>query len=183
MKQKGQGIIEFAVIVPALVALGIAIVYMGIMFLDYTQYSNAARAAARDIALQTRAGEGSASTTLARKSIAAQRDAVVKLINDQDATLLSRYVVPYTDFYTAKWDAKFYKYTDQNNLDPSALTKVDSATNANLVQVTVTLSLAKDVEQGGRLGEWHVMPEELAPITYRMVLEQPTLINVNTTSN
>jgi Flp pilus assembly protein TadG len=54
MKQKGQGIVEFALVVPMLAALGIAIVYIGIMFLDYTQYSNAARDAARDISLQTK---------------------------------------------------------------------------------------------------------------------------------
>jgi Flp pilus assembly protein TadG len=45
MKQKGQGIIEFALIVPLLIAVGIAVVYVGIMFLDYTQYSNAASTA------------------------------------------------------------------------------------------------------------------------------------------
>lgn len=181
MKQKGQGIIEFAVIVPALVALGIAIVYMGIMFLDYTQYSNAARAAARDIALQTRAGEGSATTVLATKSIAAQRESLVKLINNQDADLLERYVVPYTNIYSATWAAKFYKEETKGN--PSTLKETTDAESAHLVEVTVTLKMSDNVESGGRLEEWHVMPEELAPITYRMVLEQPTLINVNTTSN
>ena len=49
--QKGQSLIEFALIVPMLIFLFLAILYMGITFLDYTQYNNAARDMARDIAL------------------------------------------------------------------------------------------------------------------------------------
>ena len=52
MKEKGQAMVEFAVILPFMIALSVAIIYLGALFLDYTQYSNAARDIARDISLQ-----------------------------------------------------------------------------------------------------------------------------------
>ena len=56
MKERGQSAVEFAFVVPFFFALFFAVVYFGILFMDYIQYSNAARAAARDISLtQTKA--------------------------------------------------------------------------------------------------------------------------------
>ena len=49
-KQKGQAMVEFAFIVPFLIFLFLALVYGGILFMDYIQYHNAARAIARDAA-------------------------------------------------------------------------------------------------------------------------------------
>ena len=52
MRQKGQTLVEFAFVVPILIFLFLSIMYLGIMFMEYLQYSNAARDAARDIATQ-----------------------------------------------------------------------------------------------------------------------------------
>lgn len=45
--QKGQATVEFAFIVPFLIFIFLALVYGGILFMDYIQYNNAARAIAR----------------------------------------------------------------------------------------------------------------------------------------
>lgn len=50
--QKGQAMVEFAFIVPFLVFLFLALIYGGILFMDYIQYNNAARAIARDVAFE-----------------------------------------------------------------------------------------------------------------------------------
>ena len=53
-KQKGQAMVEFAFIVPFLIFLFLALVYGGILFMDYIQYNNAARAIARDAAFSSK---------------------------------------------------------------------------------------------------------------------------------
>ena len=47
-KQKGQSLVEFAFILPGLLFIFLGLVYGGILFMDYIQYNNAARAIARD---------------------------------------------------------------------------------------------------------------------------------------
>ena len=46
-KQKGQSMVEFAFILPGLIFIFLGLVYGGILFMDYIQYNNAARAIAR----------------------------------------------------------------------------------------------------------------------------------------
>ena len=53
-KQKGQAMVEFALIVPILILLFLALLYGGILFMDYIQYNNAARDIARDAAFSTK---------------------------------------------------------------------------------------------------------------------------------
>lgn len=150
MKEKGQGLVEFAIIVPFLMALSIAIIYLGAMFLDYTQYNNAARDAARDISLQ------SGSDTDAAKL----RNDIVTKLKGQDATTLAKYATPMTSLYTATWSAIFYKDT----------TPQEKASGATDVEVTINLHL--DKQAGGILAEWGVLPNDLKPITFRMALEK-----------
>lgn len=49
--QKGQSLIEFAMIMPLFFAMCFAMIYGGILFMDYLQWNNAARAVARAISL------------------------------------------------------------------------------------------------------------------------------------
>lgn len=49
--QRGQASIEFAFIVPFVMFIILGGIYAGILFMDYIQYNNAARAIARDIAI------------------------------------------------------------------------------------------------------------------------------------
>ena len=50
-KQKGQVIIEFALILPLFIILLFGIIYCGMLFYDYSTLSNVARAAARERAI------------------------------------------------------------------------------------------------------------------------------------
>ena len=50
-KQKGQAIIEFAVILPLFVLFLFGIIYSGMLFYDYISLSNLARSAAREAAI------------------------------------------------------------------------------------------------------------------------------------
>lgn len=52
-REKGQSLVEFALIIPFFFAMCFGMIYGGIMFLDYLQYNNASRAIARDISLTT----------------------------------------------------------------------------------------------------------------------------------
>ena len=52
-REKGQSLIEFALIIPFFFAMCFGMIYGGIMFLDYLQYNNASRAVAREISLTT----------------------------------------------------------------------------------------------------------------------------------
>lgn len=50
-KQKGQSMIEFALILPFFFTMCFGMIYGGIMFMDYLQFNNAARAVSRTISL------------------------------------------------------------------------------------------------------------------------------------
>ena len=50
-KQRGQALVEFAVIVPLFFTMFFAALYGGILFMDYLQFNNAARGVARAIAI------------------------------------------------------------------------------------------------------------------------------------
>lgn len=52
-KQKGQTLVEFALIIPFFFAMCFGMIYGGILFLDYLQYNNASRSVARMISLTT----------------------------------------------------------------------------------------------------------------------------------
>ena len=51
LKQKGQAIIEFAVVLPLFVLFLFGIIYSGMLFYDYISLSNLARSAAREAAI------------------------------------------------------------------------------------------------------------------------------------
>ena len=51
LKQKGQAVIEFAVVLPLFVLFLFGIIYSGMLFYDYISLSNLARSAAREAAI------------------------------------------------------------------------------------------------------------------------------------
>ena len=173
MKQKGQGIVEFAVIVPMLIALGISIIYVGIMFLDYTQYSNAARDAARDISLQKKFAESSSDDAYEiSRNAAAQRKYLVTAINGGTdyEKVVARYQHPFTNIYDPVWKAQFY-YLDSNKV----LKTTDDPTKADTVEVSITLKIRSSEAGEGEISaagsSWSVLPTELKPIVYKTILE------------
>ena len=149
MNQKGQSLIEFALIVPTLIFLFLAIIYMGITFLDYTQYNNAARDMARDIALTN--GDGGKDTL--KKNINN-----AKSVNDEH---LKQYISPITDgFIEPKFTVSF--------LDSNSKEKANAKDAIN-VQVKVDLTV-KGLPQP--LKDLNVLPEKLKTLTYKMRLEK-----------
>ena len=155
MKEKGQAMVEFAVILPFMIALSVAIIYLGALFLDYTQYSNAARDIARDISLQSAVTE---------TDIASLRKNLANQIKNGNT---SRYAVPLTNLYKPTWGVKFYK--NDNSESTNAKDAVD-------VEVSVTLKKSANLGIGGLLADWGVLPDELKTITFKMALEKSMVV-------
>lgn len=177
MKQKGQGIVEFALVVPMLAALGIAIVYVGIMFLDYTQYSNAARDAARDISLQTKfiSDESLDQSSKSRKADAMRQDIADALNGGANYTnIVERYQHPFTNIYEATWSVNFYKWnTSSKKLELNGAEGSTKAQGSKAVEVKIGMKLRGTSEYGSYLGEWLDNSfKNLPTITYKMVLEE-----------
>lgn len=106
-----------------LMFLFLAIIYMGIMFLDYTQYSNAARDAARDISLQS---------TIEKRS-----ELINKLnTNPPDAVTVSRYATQITKLFKAVWAVKL--------LDKNGAKVSDNADDAVDVEVSIDLQFSDE---------------------------------------
>lgn len=139
---KGQSIVEFALIVPMMIFMFLSIIYTGIAFLDYTQYSNAARDAARDI------------------SLSSDKQTLVSRINAQNADQLKRYATQITDLYTATWHAEFLKSDG----------KTVATTQADAVDVRITIDLARD-DLPSALESLHILPKNLKTISFKMSLE------------
>lgn len=160
MRQKGQTLVEFAFVVPILIFLFLSIMYLGIMFMEYLQYSNAARDAARDIATQY---NESGSSQFA-KSAHQLRTALVTDITKDDKDLLKRYAVPLTKLYTADWTAEMQ---DKNG--------VKTTKEAEVVDVYVSVSLTRE-DLPAPLEALHILPKTLKPIVYKMRIEKPTVV-------
>lgn len=157
MRQKGQTLVEFALVVPILIFLFLSILYFGIMFMEYTQYNNAARDAARDIALiQTEGG----------------RTEAVEEINDTNTESethlkrIGRYALPLTKLYAATWHADFLD-SDGNPIVDSDGNPIYNKNDAVDVKVTITLKRDAPIV----LGSFHILPDELRTIEFTMRLE------------
>lgn len=150
MRQRGQAAVELAFVLPLLIFLFLCIFYLGIMFMDYIQYSNAARAAARDLSIQV-------DYTNANPSV--KRDELAEKINNQDSKAIKSYVTPLTSLYSAYWDVMFL---DENGDETSEAAKG--------VEVQVTISLERG-DLPTVLENLHVIPRALRPIQYKMRME------------
>lgn len=150
MKQRGQAAVELAFVLPLLIFLFLCIFYLGIMFMDYIQYSNAARAAARDLSIQV-------DYTNANPSV--KRDQLAEKINNQDSKAIKSYVTPLTTLYSAYWDVMFL---DENGDETSEAAKG--------VEVQITISLERG-DLPTVLENLHVIPRALKPIQYKMRME------------
>ena len=150
MRQRGQAAVELAFVLPLLIFLFLCIFYLGIMFMDYIQYSNAVRAAARDISIQV-------DYTNANPSV--KRDQLAEKINNQDSKAIKSYVTPLTSLYSAYWDVMFL---DENGDETSEAAKG--------VEVQITISLERG-DLPTVLENLHVIPRALKPIQYKMRME------------
>lgn len=141
---------EFAFVLPLLIFLFLCILYLGITFMDYIQYSNAARAAARDLSIQIDYTNTNPSRT---------RDKLAERINNQDSDAIKSYVTPLTSLYSPYWDVMFL------DADGNITSEADKG-----VEVQVTISLERD-DLPIVLENLHILPRELKPIQYKMRME------------
>lgn len=133
-----------------MIFLFLAIMYMGITFLDYTQYNNAARDMARDIALT--------SGDTAKNSL---KNNINNNKSNLNSAIIKRYVNPITrSFITPTFNVSF--------LDSSGTVKSDAKDAIN-VQVTVDLTI-NGLPQP--LKDLNILPEKLKTLTYRMRMEK-----------
>lgn len=146
MKQKGQGLVEFAVILPMLMFLTLSIIYMGAMFMDYIQYNNAARDAARDISL---------------KQSVDSRKTVMDNINKAESTYWENYAEPLTGLYIPKMTVAFADGTG----------KTDGVTEENAEDIKVTITLERTVKFSSAFEKFMVFPDKI-PIVYKMKIEK-----------
>ncbi len=144
MKQKGQGMVEFAFILPLLMFLTLSIIYMGAMFMDYIQYNNAARDAARDISL---------------KQAVDSRTTVIQSINADGSTVWKKYAEPITGLYTPSMHVDF--------VDGSG----NPVTEDLAQDVKVTITLTRTVTFSDFFQNFMVFPDQL-PIVYKMKIEK-----------
>ena len=160
MKQKGQALVEFAFVVPMLIFLFISIMYIGITFIEWIQYSNAARDAARDIATQY-----NESGVKYAKSAHELRKSIISEINNANSARLKRYALEYINpLYAATWHAEMQD-KDGN----------PSNNESEVVDVCVKISL-KRRDLPPALESLNILPVELKQIVHKMRIETPTVV-------
>lgn len=141
-KQRGQAMVEFAFIVPFLIFLFLALVYGGLLFMDYIQYNNAARAIARAAAFE-----------------AADFEEGENFDDSDKAKFAAEKFNPLTSLYTAQIsDLKMNKSPDGSTVSVTiALTR-----NKDL-KLFQFLTDDEDIQ---------FPPKNLKPITYTMPIEK-----------
>lgn len=118
--QKGQSVLEFALIVPLLLMLVLWAIYGAFVYADYLQYSNAVRDAARDIAVQENN---------------TQRAAIKARLDREDPKTVEKYASSFTSLYRPDF------YVRIENADMHEVTTWEEA---SFVTVTATFSLKED---------------------------------------
>lgn len=116
-RQKGQSVVEFALVIPLFLLLILGMIYGGFAYAEYLQYSTAVREAARDIALQ-KANNSDA--------LDAKRQTMVDNLNGSTGL---NYVHPLTKLYKARFLAKIEKDKDPNVV----LVGVDLTLDVNVI--------------------------------------------------
>lgn len=160
MKQKGQSAVEFAIIAPMFFMICLATIYAGIIFMDYIQYSNAARAIARDIALSPI----SLSPTSDRI-----KDTIIKEVDGKNGKDLPRYVTQLTNLYNATFEVKPKTINSTNRY----------SSETEEVTVSVKFTLAEPGERPQILNDIDFPPLNLKTIEYKMRVENKGPNNTN----
>jgi len=148
-KQRGQAMVEFAFVVPFLIFLFLALIYGGLLFMDYIQYNNAARAIARAAAFE----KGKVT------------------FDDSDKANFEKKFNPLTSLYTAKIsDLQKETVSDSNSQEVILVTvKIDLERNKDLKLFHI-LTDDKDADKGIQFP-----PKQLKPIIYTMPIEKSAL--------
>ncbi|SEH32396.1 TadE family protein [Selenomonas sp. KH1T6] len=106
--QKGQSVVEFALVLPIFLLIILGVVYGGLAYADYLQYSTAVREAARDISVKD----------------SAKRSATVAGLNSNNAATVKEYADPLTKLYKATFSVRPFK---RNQDGSETVTDINSA--------------------------------------------------------
>ena len=120
--EKGQSLVEFCLIVPLFLLMIIGMIYGGVAYADYLQYSTAVREAARDIAIQDEN----------------KRDALIAGLSSNAPGTIAHYANPLTDLYRPTFSARLIEETTGENGS-------ENQKKMRFVKVSVTLDLDADV--------------------------------------
>lgn len=149
-KQRGQTLVEFALVLPMMVLFIFGMIYGALIFMDYLDFSNEARTIARRISVTT----------------------------DEDQRL--KYVEKYCEtkafnsFYTMERDVFLVDESNTRVTDSEGKVKEDAnANDAYDVIVTVTFT-RNNKDLPTVLQEVGFPPSTVRPIVYRMKLEKLT---------
>lgn len=146
-KQRGQAVVEFAFVVPFLIFLFLALIYGGLLFMDYIQYNNAARAIARAAAFE----KGKVT------------------FDDNDKANFEKKFNPLTSLYTAKISKLQKETVSDSNSKEVVTVQIDLEINKDLKLFHI-LTDDKDEEKGIQFP-----PKQLKPIIYTMPIEKSAL--------
>lgn len=160
-KQKGQSAVEFAFIVPFLIFIFLGLIYGGILFMDYLQYNNAARAIAREVAFTVRESE---TTDLPA------------LETSLKTSLSTRYLDPIKDskdtpLYTPTLDISLQTEVDENNTVKKVTgvnVVISLVREENLKLFSILTGTDKEADDEDRI---EFPPKELKVINYTMPIE------------
>lgn len=120
--EKGQSLVEFCLIVPLFLLMIIGMIYGGVAYADYLQYSTAVREAARDIALQDEN----------------KRESLINGLSSNATGTIAQYANPLTNLYRPTFSARLIEETTGENGS-------ENQTKMRFVEVSVTLDLDADV--------------------------------------
>ena len=134
-QEKGQSVVEFALIIPLFLLLILGMIYGGFAYADYLQYSTAVREAARDIAMQK----------------PENRQALVDGLESDTENIVKKYASPLTTLYKPDFSASI----TAGNADEPGMVQVSVKLKRN-VDVRIlpeefqplqcTMPLEKDLE-------------------------------------
>lgn len=134
--QKGQSVVEFAFVLPIILLIILGVVYSGLAYADYLQYSTAVREAARAISVQENS---------------ARRSAIVSGLNSNNPDTVEEYAYPLTDLYKATFSVRpFVRDQDGSeivtNINSAEFVTVKAEFALNKTNISVLPSTLKAVQ-------------------------------------
>ena len=159
--QRGQTMIEFALMLPFMALFIFGMIYGGAMFMEYLNFSNNARQIAREVSVLDNIDK---------------REEIIKSYSDDGKDGEKTFA----SFYTAKREI-FYTYEQQEKKDTDGKVVTDPETGETVyedntkkpVDVVVTVTFTRENADLPNVLKWvGFPPKEIKPIVYRMRLEQ-----------
>lgn len=155
-QQRGQTMVEFALMLPFMVLFILGMIYGGAMFMEYLNFSNNARQIAREVSVLENVDN---------------REDIIKSYSDDGKDGEKKFA----HFYTATRKI-FYTYEKKTvtvtNTDGET-TETEENDTSKPVDVVVMVEFKRDNADLPNILKWvGFPPEEINPIVYRMRLEK-----------